>query len=72
MGGRKKKRLKELVHQRKLQAWLGGMRDMVVVIRGAPRGRGWRATEKPSQRGLGFKRSLNLKVLELFKGFAQG
>ena len=45
---------------------------MVVVIRGAPRGRGWRATEKPSQRGLGFKRSLNLKVLELFKGFAQG
>ena len=28
--------------------------------------------EEPSQRGLCFKRSLNLKVLELFKRFGRG
>lgn len=33
---------------------------------------GGEMTEVPSQRGLSFKRSLNLKVLELFKRFGQG
>ena len=33
---------------------------------------GGEMTEVPSQRGLCFKRSLNLKVLELFKRFGQG